>query len=236
MAESIGFLHSGIRTLALGESDSWSQSKRLSILRNVRGHSLGIGGFLGGLWHSVIQERYVSLAVPDFRDSYSITHSKYFDRSFEDRLDCCSSSPLYREGFSFSIPGTTVEVAKECSGIHSAIALIITTLLGGHLFLRSGWSRGILTLAVFPVTILKNGMRIATLTLLAAYVDPRFVKGAWLHKSGGIPFFAVGILLMVPVLWALVKAEKRKASEKPVISESVISDQETKSKRRLESQ
>ena len=117
--------------------------------------------------------------------------------------------PVYREGFFFSVPGTTVEVAKECSGIRSAVALVITSLLGGNLFLRKGWSRVILTLSVFPITIFKNALRITTLTLLAAYVDPRFVKGAWLHKSGGIPFFLVGLVLIAPVLWALWKNEKR---------------------------
>ena len=65
-------------------------------------------------------------------------------------------------------------------------------------------------LSFFPITVFKNAMRIVTLSLLASYVDPRFITGSWLHKSGGIPFFVVGLALMAPVLWALLKAEKRK--------------------------
>src|SRR5262245_57794117 len=46
-------------------------------------------------------------------------------------------TPFYRQGFTFVLPGIAIEVAKECSGIRSGIALFITSLLAGHLFLRS---------------------------------------------------------------------------------------------------
>ena len=116
--------------------------------------------------------------------------------------------PLHREGFSFSIPGITVEVAEQCSGIRSSLALIITSVLAGYLFLRKGWSKIVLVLSIFPITVFKNALRIVTLSLLAVYVDPRFIGPSWLHMSGGIPFFGVGLLLLAPVLWGLRKAEK----------------------------
>src|SRR3989441_5536758 len=43
--------------------------------------------------------------------------------------------PVLQEGFIFSLPGINIEVAKECSGIPSSLALFITSLLAGHLFL-----------------------------------------------------------------------------------------------------
>jgi len=117
--------------------------------------------------------------------------------------------PVYREGFVFALPGVTIEVAEQCSGIRSSIALIITSVLAGYLFLKSGWTRLILVLSFFPITVFKNAMRIVTLSLLASYVDMRFITGSWLHKSGGIPFFVVGLVLMAPVLLALVNLEKK---------------------------
>jgi exosortase len=117
--------------------------------------------------------------------------------------------PIYREGFVFSLPGFTVEVAEQCSGIRSSLALFITSIVAGKLFLEKGWSRFTLAVSVFPVAMFKNGLRIVTLALLASYVDPRFVTGSWLHKSGGIPFFGVALLLLLPVLWGVRKAEKR---------------------------
>jgi exosortase len=118
--------------------------------------------------------------------------------------------PVHRDGFTFALPGITIEVAQQCSGIRSSIALIITSVFAGYIFLKKGWSRVILVLSFFPITVFKNALRIVTLSLLASYVDTRFVTGSWLHQSGGIPFFAVGLALMAPVLWALMKAEKRK--------------------------
>jgi len=117
--------------------------------------------------------------------------------------------PVHREGFTFALPGITIEVAEQCSGIRSSIALIITSVLAGYLFLEKKWSRVVLVLSFFPIAVFKNALRIVTLSLLASYVDTRFITGSWLHKSGGIPFFAVGLALMAPVLWALVKVEKR---------------------------
>lgn len=125
--------------------------------------------------------------------------------------------PMHHEGFVFSLPGITVNVAPECSGIRSAVALLITSLLAGDMLLRKGWSRVILPLCVFPITVFKNGLRITTLTILAAYVDPRFITGSWLHRSGGIPFFVVGLVMMAPVLWGLWKMERvqsHRASER----------------------
>jgi exosortase len=117
--------------------------------------------------------------------------------------------PVHRDGFTFALPGITIEVAEQCSGIRSSIALIITSVFAGYLFLEKGWSRVIVVLSFFPITVFKNALRIVTLSLLASYVDTRFITGSWLHKSGGIPFFAVGLALMAPVLWALMKWEKR---------------------------
>jgi exosortase len=117
--------------------------------------------------------------------------------------------PVLREGFVFQLPGLSIEVAKQCSGIRSSIALVITSLIAGQLFLHSNWKRLILVLSIFPVTVFKNGLRIVSLSLLGAYVDPR-ILGSELHKSGGIPFFIVALLLLAPVLWYLVKLEKKK--------------------------
>jgi len=55
--------------------------------------------------------------------------------------------------------------------------------------------------------VVKNGIRIATLTILAQYVDRGFLFGR-LHHEGGVFFFLVGLLLLVPVFWILRRTEK----------------------------
>ncbi len=127
-----------------------------------------------------------------------------------------TGTPVLRQGFAFSVPQFTIEIAKECSGIRSAVALLITCLLAGYLFLRSGWSRIALLAAAVPVLVIKNGVRIVTLTLLSIYVDPGFLSGN-LHHEGGFLFFLIGLLILWPVLWRLqsIEAKQRRRGEGP---------------------
>ena len=82
--------------------------------------------------------------------------------------------PFTREGLVFALPKLDIEIAKECSGIRSSLILLICGLVLGHLFLKSPWTKLTLALAVVPVTIAKNGLRIFTLSVLGMYVDPSF--------------------------------------------------------------
>ncbi len=118
--------------------------------------------------------------------------------------------PVFRQGFLLSVPGQTIEVAKECSGIRSSIALFITCLLAAHLFLRTPWKMLLFMVLVFPVSIVKNAIRIVTLTLLSVYVDPGFLRGN-LHRDGGFVFFLLALAILFPVLLLLQKSEGRPA-------------------------
>ncbi len=123
-----------------------------------------------------------------------------------------SGTPFYRNGSFFSLPGLTVEVAEECSGIRSGIALFITALLAGYMFLRSPWKRIILLLFVYPIAVAKNGLRIAMLTLMAVHIDPRILTSS-LHREGGIPFFLLALATLAPILLLLRRSETRVAKK-----------------------
>ena len=114
-----------------------------------------------------------------------------------------SRVPYTRDGFVFHLPGISVEVAEVCSGIRSSLALFITSVLAGHFFLDKLWKKAILAAFVFPVTVFKNGIRIITLSLLGAYVDPKFLTGSFLHQSGGFIFFIPALALLGLALWGL---------------------------------
>lgn len=117
--------------------------------------------------------------------------------------------PFLRQGLDFMLPGITIRVAEECSGIRSTLALLITTVLASHFILRSAWTRLFLCIVVVPITILKNGLRIVTLSTLAVYVNPGFLNGN-LHHRGGIVFFVLALLPMAGFLILLQKAETRR--------------------------
>jgi exosortase len=112
-------------------------------------------------------------------------------------------TPAARHGFEFALPGVTIRVAEECSGIRSTLALVMTAALAAHLWLRSFGRSLLLCLAIIPIAILKNALRIAVLSWLAVYVDMRFLTGSIHHQYGGMIFFVVGLLMMWAVLAVL---------------------------------
>jgi exosortase len=115
--------------------------------------------------------------------------------------------PFVREGLGFYLPhNTNILIADVCSGIRSSIALLIASLVTSDVFLRSGWRKLALNVAVLPVSILKNGFRIVTLSLLSVYVDKRFLTGK-LHENGGILFYLLGCGVLGLLLWRLRRSE-----------------------------
>jgi len=118
--------------------------------------------------------------------------------------------PALREGFVFHLPGVNIEVTQECSGIRSSMVLLILALIVAHFYLVTFWKKGLFVIFGLFIMVLKNGIRIATLTLLAMYVDPSFLTGR-LHHQGGIVFFLVGLVLLLPVLWLLQRGEYPKS-------------------------
>jgi exosortase len=114
--------------------------------------------------------------------------------------------PFLRQGTVFFLPNISIEVAKECSGIHSMLALFIVSLLAGHVYFSSIWKKVVLVLMAIPIVCISNGLRIAGLTLLSVYVNPNFLYGN-LHREGGIGFFLVAMALLFGVVWLLRKGE-----------------------------
>lgn len=120
-------------------------------------------------------------------------------------------TPVVRHGFLLSVPGVTIEVANECSSLRSSIALFVTCLLAAHLYLRTSWKVILLAFLSAPLSVIKNGIRIATLTLLSIYVDPDFLTGK-LHREGGFVFFSLALLVLWPIFSWLVKSDKPRGS------------------------
>lgn len=124
--------------------------------------------------------------------------------------------PALQEGLVFHLARVNIEVAKECSGIRSSMALLILALLVAHFRLKHLTNKVLLVASGLFMMVVKNGIRIATLTLLAVYVDPGFLEGR-LHHEGGVVFFVLALLLLLPVLVFLQYRESGRptAAENP---------------------
>lgn len=110
--------------------------------------------------------------------------------------------PVYREGLFFQLPGLMIHVARECSGIRSSMALLITGLLAAYLAIPSWWKRLLVVAVILPLAVFKNGVRIVAITLLAIYVDDGFMTGD-LHSRGGVLFFIFSLALLFPFILVL---------------------------------
>lgn len=114
--------------------------------------------------------------------------------------------PVLRNGFELTLPGAEIQIAQQCSGIRSSVSLLIATLLAGHVFLRSYSRQALLALYSVPVAILKNALRIVTISWLGVYVDRGFFYGS-LHRYGGLVASFLAVATLVPLVWLLRKSE-----------------------------
>jgi len=115
--------------------------------------------------------------------------------------------PFIRHGFLFSLPGVDIEVAEQCSGIHSAVSLSIVGLLLQYLLLESAWKKIFFTLCIFPIAIFKNAVRIVTIAWLGIHVNPAFFYGQ-LHRQGGLPFSLLAIAMLGLLLLMLKRSAR----------------------------
>lgn len=119
-----------------------------------------------------------------------------------------TGTPYYRDGLTFVLPRISIEIATQCSSIRSSLALLISCLLAGHLILKTFWRKSFFALVAVPMAMIKNAIRIVTLSLLSIHIDRRFIVSSDLHHEGGIVFFLTTLLLLWPVLWLLRRSER----------------------------
>jgi exosortase len=122
--------------------------------------------------------------------------------------------PVTRDGVVLSIPGLTIQVAKECSSIRSSTMLVIVALILAYLFLKAPWRRIVLVAATIPMSIIKNAIRISIIAELGSRVNPSFLHGS-LHRHGGIVFLCLAVLVIAGLLWLLRRGEIEPAPAGP---------------------
>jgi len=116
--------------------------------------------------------------------------------------------PVEQQGLVFQLPGTALQIAEECSGIHSSLVLFITSLLAGHLLLRSASRRALLALAVVPLALLRNGFRVFVIGELCVNISPRMIDSP-IHHQGGPLFFVLSLVPFSLLLFFLRRCESR---------------------------
>jgi exosortase len=196
----------------LGFAKSWTLTDRLTgytlalVLFWITGFALIFGRDALRAGRFSLLLLLLALPLPDYLLNHVVYLLQKGSAEITATLFDLTGVPYLREGFVFHLARVSIEVAHECSGIRSSMALLILALLVSHFFLRKFWKQSVFLLCGIVVMIVKNGIRIVTLTLLASYVDPAFLYGN-LHREGGVVFFLLGLLMLLPILWLLQRGE-----------------------------
>ena len=122
--------------------------------------------------------------------------------------------PVTQDGILLSIPGLSLQVAQECSSLRSSLMLVVTSMVLAHLFLRSFWRKATVVLVAIPLSIVKNGIRIFTISMLGTRIDPGFLHGN-LHHNGGILFFLLALFAVLLLMWLLNRGENKSGQTVP---------------------
>ena len=115
--------------------------------------------------------------------------------------------PVMQDGVLLSVPGLTIQVAAECSSIRSSLMLAVITLVLAHIFLRTIWGKIVIALAIVPLAVFKNGVRVFTIAMLGAYFDPGILDSR-LHHQGGIIFLLLALIEVCALIWLIGKLER----------------------------
>lgn len=174
---------------------------------------IGAAGFfwLGAKWMRAAAFPFLFLIffvpMPDAMADALEEASKLASAEVANALFGLTGTPVLRNGTVFGLPGITLEVAKECSGIRSSYVLVITSLLASYLFLKSPWRRAGLVAAVIPLGLLRNGVRILVIALLCIHIGPEMIHSV-IHRRGGPLFFAASLVPLFGLLWWLRRGDK----------------------------
>lgn len=119
-----------------------------------------------------------------------------------------------QNGVILTVPGLTIEVAKECSSIRSSSMLLLTSMILAQIMLKSPWRKAMVVAIAVPVSVAKNGLRIFTIVILGTRVSPIFITGSF-HHQGGIIFFAIALIMILLLIAALRRRETHPAAFLP---------------------
>jgi exosortase len=114
--------------------------------------------------------------------------------------------PYTQEGFIFYLPSVAIEIAEQCSGINSSLALLIVGILLSHYIVGTWWKKAILIVFILPIVLIKNAIRIVALSFLGVHVDESILTQGFLHQSGGFIFYLPALALLFTIAWILRRA------------------------------
>ncbi|HEX9080148.1 MAG TPA: exosortase, partial [Desulfuromonadaceae bacterium] len=110
----------------------------------------------------------------------------------------------FREGNVIDLGFTKLQVVDACSGIRYLVPLIAMAVLLAYYYRAATWKRLLVVLSAIPISVVTNGLRIASVGALYPIFGARVAEGFFHDFSGWFIFmFSLGLLL--GEIWLLKK-------------------------------
>ena len=107
---------------------------------------------------------------------------------------------IFREGNVLTLPGDqTLFVADACSGITSLVTLIPIGVFIAYFTDSVAWRRVALVVAVVPIALAGNLLRVILTVVLAIEVDVAFATRGPLHEWAGVATYVLGCVCLLAV-------------------------------------
>jgi exosortase len=120
--------------------------------------------------------------------------------------------PVLREGNVLILSNYSLEVVEACSGIRSLMNLMVLAIVYGYLAEPRRWVRYVLVVAMVPIAIATNAIRITSAGVLAHRFGPGAAEG-FLHEFSGLVIFVAAVVLMFVSHWILRRTAKGQKKE-----------------------
>jgi len=101
-----------------------------------------------------------------------------------------------REGNIMAFPNITLEVVNACSGLRSLTSLLAVGLAYVMLFVRNCRHRIVVFVAIFPIALVANMVRVVGTGVLSQYFGAAAAEG-FFHEFAGLVVFMVSLFLIV---------------------------------------
>jgi len=124
--------------------------------------------------------------------------------------------PIAQNGVVIMIGPYQLLVKDACAGMNSIFALSAIGIIYVHIMKYGSWLRnGLLLLAILPITVAANFVRVILLVLIAFHFGSASVEG-WVHDVTGVTLFAAAFAIIVmfdgllAILFSLAAGARRK--------------------------
>jgi len=125
----------------------------------------------------------------------------------------------YREGNVIDLGFTQLQVVDACSGLRYLFPLIVLGILLAYFYKAVFWKKVALVISTVPISIVVNGLRIASVGMLYPIFGPKVAEG-FFHDFAGWFIFMVSLGILLAEMWILKKVRGREAESSKLKAQS----------------